>query len=445
MAEKQGPGALHPEYKKHQTQVEKVSNVYTGVDTAAQYLQQYTQEEKGEYEKRQDIATLDNFVFRTVDDIKNIIFRKPLDLTSITNATLLEYMKKIDFTSNINEFAKNILVNRIKDGKTFILVDTQTYNTEEIKTQADVIAAGIRPYFVNIPRKNILNWKLNESGEYKQIVIQEEYTVENDYGSTTAQQIKVWNEGGKVEIWRDDNLYNTIETGLEKIPIVEIGVDDTPPLYDMAKINITHMNRDSEVSNYTRIGGAPFLAVFGNLDDGNAPKTLGINKGLRFKDKQDSDVKWIEMNGNNYETLNSRILYHEDQMNRIALSFTTESENKTATQVNKESMTGESKATHYATEVEAGINEAIQLLNLFTTEAKISAENIVEVNKDFDSAILSPEMVTSYRTDYLAGLISYEMLVDYLIAGEYFKEMTQEEIATEKARLMDNPMGGDDL
>jgi len=69
----------------------------------------------------------------------------------------------------------------------------------------------------------------------------------------------------------------------------------------------------------------------------------------------------------------------------------------------------------------------------------------VEVNKDFDSSILTPEMVASYRTDYLAGLISYEMLLEYLIAGEYFKEMTDDEIRKEKARLMDNPVGGEEI
>lgn len=440
------PGELNPAYKKHQNQVKKISDVYDGIDEAKKYLQQYNQEDTKDYGDRKDIATLDNFVFRAVDDIKNIIFRKPLDLTSITNATLKEHMKRINFTDNINEFAKNVLVNRIKDGYTFILVDTPAYDTEKIKTQADITAAGIRPYFVNILRKDVLNWKKNETGEYTQIVIQEGYTTEGEYGSGIGTQIKVWNSDGTVEIWRDGAQYGeTTQTALRRIPIVKVGNDDIPPLYDLTKINITHMNRDSELSNYTRVGGAPFLAVFGKMDDGKAPNTLGINKGLNFKDKQECDVKWVEMAGTNYEMIKSRILYHEDQMNRISVSFTTETENKTATQVNKESMTGESKATHYASELEDGINNAITMMNLFSSEAKIAEDNKVGVNKDFDSSILTPEMVTSYRTDYLAGLISYEMLVDYLIAGEYFKEMTKEEIATEKARLMDNPTGGDDL
>lgn len=437
------PGAKHPEYLKHEDQFLRVNNIYDGVDQAKQYIQKYSQEDPKDYGERKDIATLDNFVFRTVEDIKNIIFRKPLDETAIKHTDLLDWLKKINFTDNLNEFSKTVLENRLKDGFTYLLIDSVSYDAETVKTKAQQKFLGIRPYFVNILRKNVLSWKIDKQGQYTQLVIAEDYEVETEYNVGVAQQIKVWKADGTIQIWRDGEKYgDPIETRLKTIPFVKIGNDNTPPLYDLAKINITHMNRDSEVSNYARVGGAAFLAVFGDLDEGeNKPATLGINKGLKFRDKTTSDVKWIEMEGRNYEMLKNRILYHEDQMKRIAVSFTTEQENKTATQVNKESMTGESKATDYATELQDGINSAIQLMNLYITGTKIKEDNEIEVNKDFDSSILTPEMVTSYRTDYLAGIISYEKLMEYLIAGEYFKDMTEEEKNQEKARLLDNPMG----
>jgi len=440
------PGDKHYLYNKHSNQIARVKDVFEGIDTAKRYLQQYNQEDDTDYRDRMDIATLDNFVFRTVDDMKNIIFRKPLDETGITNTEIKLYLKTIDFTNNINEFSKLILTNRIRDGHTFILVDSVSYDPEKVKTKADQAALNIRPYFVNILRENLLSWKKDKFGKYVMIVIRETYEVEGDYSVETKDQIKVWKENGTVEIWRDGEKFGeVIETSLKEIPIVKVGNDDIPPLYDLAKINITHMNRDSEVSNYSRIGGAAFLAVFGDLDDGDAPKTLGINKGLKFRDKTTSDVKWIEMEGTNYEMLKDRILYHEDQMDRISVSFTTEQSNKTATQVNKESMVGESKATDYATGLEDGVNTAIGLLNIYKTDGKTSTDNLIEVNKDFDSSILTPEMVASYRLDYTSGIISYEKLIEYLVAGEYFKEMTDQEMNEEKTRLMNNPMSDEDL
>jgi len=440
------PGEKHPEFVRHENQVKRVNDIYDGVDTAKSYLQQYSQEENDDYRKRQDIATLDNFVFRTVEDIKNIIFRKPLDETKLTANNLQEWVKTINFEDNLNEFGKKVLNNRLKDGFTYILVDSIDYDRDLVTNKAQQSALGIRPYFVNIPRQNILSWKKNAAGEYTQIVILEEYEIETPFNVSTGEQIKVWKDDGTVQIWRDDEKHgDEIQTGLTKIPLIKVGDDNIPPLYDLAKINITHMNRDSEVSNYSRVGGAAFLAVFGDLQDGeNKPATLGINKGLKFRDKSTSDVRWVEMEGKNYEMLKDRILYHEDQMKRIAVSFTTEQENKTATQVNKESMTGESKATDYATELEEALNSSIQMLNEYLTTGNISEENVIEVNKDFDSAILTPEMVASYRTDYLSGIISWEKLMEYLIAGEYFKDMTDKEIEEEKQRLLDDPVGNGD-
>ena len=442
------PEFKHPLYKKHEDQLSRVSNIYSGVDSAKQYLQRYSQEDEAEYNARKDIATLDNFVFRTVDDTKNIIFRKPLDDTGITNNDVILYSNKIDLTNTLNEFAKKALSNRIRDGFTFVLVDSVAYDSNAITNKAQQTALGIRPYFVNILRQNVLSWKTDDNGIYTQVVIQEPYTVELDYSIVTLTQLKIWTvRDGKVEIeiWRENKKeYEKVsitQTALKSIPIVKIGDNNIPPLYDLAKINITHMNRDSEVSNYARVGGAAFLAVFGAMDDGNAPKTLGINNGMRFNDKSQSDVKWIEMEGRNYEMLKSRISYHEEQMNRISSAFTMDqTQEKTAYQVGKETMTGESKAIDYATQLEDGINTALKLLDVYKTEGSYG-DNIVEVNKDYDSAILSPEMVASYRLDYTSGIISYEKLIEYLVAGEYFKSMTDEELAVEKARLADSGMG----
>jgi len=426
----------HPSYLEHENQVARVSNIYDGVDSAKQYIQKYSQEETTDHSDRQDIATLDNFVFRTVEDIKNIIFRKPLDESGITNNDVKKYVDKIDLSSNLNTFSKRVLVNRIRDGFTFVLVDSSLFNEEEVVNKAQQNDLGLRPYLINITRKNLLSWKKNDLGQYTQIVIQDTYEVETDYSRISKPQIKIWNDDGTIEIWRDDEPFLTIPTGLTSIPIVKIGEDDIPPLYDLAKMNITHMNRDSEVSNYTRVGGAPFLSVFGDLDDGAVPKTLGINNGLRFKDKSVSDVRWVEMAGTNYEMLKDRILYHEEQMNRISVSFVQEQTNKTATQVNKESMTNESKATDYATQLEEGINDALELLDTYKVDGSYG-ENKIEVNKDFDSSILTPEMVKSYREDYTLGIISYDKLIEYLVAGEYFKKMDENEMIAEKARLQD--------
>ena len=430
------PSSPSAQYTNHQHQVKKVSDLYDGIDTAKSYLQQYGMEDNTEFNDRQSIATLDNFVFRTVEDIQNIIFRKPLDLSSVKNKTVLDYCEKIDFTNNLNEFGKQVLSNRIRDGFTFILVDSVKTEDQDL-TLADQAALGIRPYFVNVLRKNVIGLKTDKFGNYTQVRIKESYEVEDGYDTEIKEQIKVWNIGS-IEIWRDQEIYSLEDTKLSVIPIIKVGNNDIPPLYDLAKINIQHMNRDSEVSNYSRIGGAAFLAVFGaNAQEGEV-KTVGMSDGMQFSDKSTGDVKWIEMEGRNYNMLKDRILYHEEQMKRIAISFTTSQDNKTATQVNKESMTAESKAIDYATELESGLNDVLMLLNEYKVSGSTFGENYILVNKDFDSNILSPEMVTSYRTDYAAGIISFEELRQILAEGEYLKEITEVEMQTIKTQIKDD-------
>ena len=431
------PTFIHPEYTEHQRQLKIVNDMFSGIDTAKYYIQKYSQESTSDYDDRKEIATLDNFVFRTIEDIKNIIFRKSIDETNVTNNTMLKYIEQIDFQIDLNEFAKRVLVNRIKDGYTFILADSIRYDDTLLSNNAQKDAYNIRPYLVNILRENVLNWQLDEVGNYTQITIREFYQEKSGYATLTFEQLKVWNVDGTVEIWRKGELVDIWDTGIKTIPIVKIGKDLIPPLYDMAKLNITHMNRNSEVDIYTRVGGAPFLAVFGHQDQKGAQKTLGINKGLSFSDKSQSDVKWIEMDGKNYDMLKDRILYIEDQMKRIAVDFTTKIETiKTATQVNKESMSGESKATDYAIQLEMGINQALAMMNLYEE----LGVNEIEVNTDFDSSILSPDMVASYRLDVASELLSRDKFIEIMIAGEYFPYMTPEEIETEKARLSN--MGG---
>ena len=65
-------------------------------------------EEPEDFTKRKKSATIDNYVLRTAESIKNIVFRKDIDLANIKNKELLNWLETdIDNKGNsINEFAK---------------------------------------------------------------------------------------------------------------------------------------------------------------------------------------------------------------------------------------------------------------------------------------------------------------------------------------------------
>lgn len=430
------PNFKDKKYTNHEHQIAMVNDLYSGTDKTVKYLRQFPKEKNNLYAERQQDSALDSFVFSTIDTMKNIIFRKNIDLTGITNTSVLEWCKAIDFTLPLNEFAKKILTNRAKDGKTYILVDRMFFDKEKTLNASQQKDKDKRPYFVNVLRENILNIKYDEYGNFERVSIREFYS-ENVgmFGSKTSEQIKVWYSNGVVQIWREDVLHETIKTGLTEIPLIEIGNDDNPPLYNQSKQNIQHYNRSAECANYVRLGASPFLAVFGNID-GDSPATLGINSGLKFSSKTDSDIKWIEMTGANYDIISKEILKLEEQMLRIAVQYVTKSQNKTATQVEKESMSGESKLNDYSTEVEEGINKSLELMQLFS-QANLG-KNTITTNKDFDSSILTPEQAASYRNDYVQGIISIDTLWDLYSKGEYIPPMDEKEKEKEKVLLRDS-------
>jgi len=431
------PTFTSKDYNKHENQIIKVRALYDGSDSAVKFLRQFPKEENDVYAERQEDSALDSFVYSTANTIKNIIFRKPIDLTGVQNSQVQEWLKKVDFVNSINKFSKNMMVNRILDGKTYLLVDRMTFNPEETQNGSQQSDFDKQPYFVNILRNNVFNKEYDIFNTLTKVSIREFYTEKiGEFGSEEKEQVKVWYNDGKIEVWRDDKVYSSLQTKLKVIPLIEIGNDENPPLYNQAKLNVQHFNRNSECSNYVRTGASPFLAVFGNIDGGDKPKTLGINSGLKFSDVQQSDVKWVEMTGKNYEIINKEITKLEDQMLRIAINFVSDQQNKTATQVEKESMEAESKLTDYAKEIEEGISDGLALMQLYS-DAPLG-ENTIEMNKDYSNNILTPEQANSYRLDYTQGIISLDRLWQLYAKGEYIPLLDEKKQEAEKALLKDS-------
>ena len=433
----QTPSTLKTIYTKHLKEINIVQDVYNGTTTAVNRIRKYPDESDTKYTERKEDAALNNFVFKTIDTIKNVIFRKDIDLENIKNNDLLWYMDTIDLKNDIDNFAKRVLSKRIRDGYTFIMVDSPQYDTELIRTKQDRQSANIRPYLVSVDRKSVINWQGDDIELSQWVVIAETYTEQiGKFDEDIKEQYRVLYADGTIEIYRESELYETFQTGYKGLPLIKIGNDLTPPLLDQAKLNINHLNRNSELDNYIRVAGAPFIGVGGQMaGDDKQPLTLGINSGMRFKD-DNWKAEWIEMSGANAEMIENRIVKYEEAMLTYAIEIMTDDSNKTATQVNKENTPKESKLKHYARELEEGINRAIEIMGDF--QDGLSGDNFIVINKDFDSAILTPEEAESYRQDYAQGIISLDRLWQLYERGERLPKLTDQEREAEKLLLRDS-------
>lgn len=435
-----------PEYLHFKRDVELVNDVFVGTKRATKHLDQFEREETPDFEKRQKNATIDNYVFRTADSIKNIIFRKPIDLSNVTNKELLKWLEEdIDNKGNsIDKFAKKLCINAARDGFTYILVDSPIIREDEIVTKRDEKLYGIKPYFVNILRNDLFYFETDSLGKYKVIVFNESYKVKSGlFGLETKVQQKAIFNDGRVMVFRDNAIVEDFTREVKEITLVKVCDSDIPPLLDMAKLNIQQMNRKSEKANYVRLGACPFPLVYGQLSN-DGVKTLSISRGLQFNNKQESGFEWAEMSGRNHAIIKEEIESLNLEMENISVSFATELNVKTATQVEKDSLESESKLTDYASSIEEGINKAIEFMGLYRNNFDTSNQ-FVNVNRDFSSNILSAEQFSILQQLRMNGDLSYDMLIDLLVKGEILNYMDEKQRETEKQRLLDEGLQGREI
>ena len=430
----------HPVYtslevQSYQSQLEMVNDFYLGIDEAAEYLIQYTREDTDTFKKRLRMATLDNYVRRAVVSIRDIIFRKPINTSAVETTSFGDYLNKIDLQNNLTDFAKQLTINAAKDGFTFLLVEKEPY--EDVATQADALTK--RPYFVNITRDRVRNWLVDEFGTFEMITIDESYVESAGlYSRKIAIQQRVYFNDGRVEIWRTKGKkyfkHQEIQTGLDFIPIVKIGRDDLPPFYDLAKLNANHMNLISEQRNYARIAAAPIPVMY--MPDNNEGKvvTVGVSDGISFSGpKRDAGFEWMELKGTNNTVLNELIDRDEANMRTYLSELLSTDTVKTAKEVGVLNTGNESRLGHYAEIVESGLNEGFRLMAIYQGDTSYDAQ--IGINRDYFDKRLTDAEVTAYKAMYAENVISWETLMQLLIDGEILPPMTEEEIATEKARL----------
>jgi hypothetical protein len=139
------------------------------------------------------------------------------------------------------------------------------------------------------------------------------------------------------------------------------------------------------------------------------------------------------MTGANFAIIKDWMIILESQMEKISIEFVTELRNATATEVEKSSTSNESKLSNYSSELQDGLNLALEYLGLYKENL---GENTISVNSDFASNILTAEQFNAIMSLRTNGDVSYERLMKLLERGELLPMLDEKEIETEKALLI---------
>ena len=416
------PSQRHQNYLAHEHQVSLINDIFNGVDSTVQYLTQFPQEIDATYITRQQRATLRNFVKRAVQAFTGMIFRKPLEVNGY-GARTTKLFNKIDTNQTIENFTKDVATALTKDGITYILADSPAEGEEG------------KPYLMLVPRDAVINWRKDVHGKFTMVVIEEIVGEENGtFGTLYVKQWRVYDAQGNIKIYRvaaskDGKMntagyvvHETITTGFTSIPMQEVVVDQTPILYDIAKMNIKHFNRQSHKDRYLTMAALPIPVIWGaDIDDDGQTTTakpalvIGVDEAFIFGSKEEGDFQWRELSGDSIVAL-------EDDLNSITEDITTGilraaetagAVQKTATEVQLLQAEASNRVTSIANAVQVGMMEALVILSEINKEVVPEKATFI-INKDFNASLMGSDGARVVMESYLIGLLSMETFLQTL-------------------------------
>jgi len=185
------------------------------------------------------------------------------------------------------------------------------------------------------------------------------------------------------------------------------------PLYDIAELNLKHYQIQSDLDNILHISSVPLLAVFGypNADE----ITSGPNEALSLP--PESRMEYISPSGDSYDSQFTRLKDIAEQINTLSLAAVLGQKlvGETAEAKRIDRSQNDSTMMVIAQQMQDLIDNCLRFHSEYLNEPNAGSSF---VNRDFVSARLAPQEITSLLTLFTAGTISQETLLNQLSTGE---------------------------
>jgi len=303
------------------------------------YLPQEPREPEEAYKNRLARSVLTPLYEDTIRKMVGKIMKQPVILEEDVPVAISRYEDDIDAGgTDINEWTRRIAYWALNHGVTYILVDSP--NIQRLQqdgreiSRADVNRGTLRPYAVHVKAPQILGWKTEVIDgqivltQARILMITEEDIPGNEFGQQEIERIHVW-EIGRRRIYRKDVDENGNEewileednvVDLLVIPLVPVYGEHVdfmkgePPMLEIAHLNVTHWQSDSDQRHILHVARVPILfgSGLGDPDRGDFEIQIGANTMTRGP--QGSDMKYVEHSGagisagaNDLEVLEHRI------------------------------------------------------------------------------------------------------------------------------------------
>jgi len=378
------PDYHNPAYDAMNPAWQIVSDVSGGTarmrDKGATYLPQEPAEKPDAYNRRKNRSVFFNAYSRTRDALVGMVFKSDPELQDDVPEKIKKDLENVDLAgSHFDVFAKELFGDAF-EGHAFILVDMQP-KLPEGSTLADEQAAGRRPFWVKYKASQALNWRTsNINGEtvLSQITFEEKTTEpKGKFGQEEVCRYRVFRlEDGivKWELYRRTKAEGATQetialekegvTTLERIPVTVVYgnrtgmLTSTPPLLDLAYLNIAHWQEYSDYRNILHVAQVPILLRKGATSDQQAVE-VGVGSVVDVPDE--GDLKWCEHSGKAIESGRTELQDLEQRMALMGVSMLAQKTdaNITATEIRSNNLQESSDLSTMARSLQDAIEEAL--------------------------------------------------------------------------------------
>jgi len=379
-------------------------------------------------------AAFINATGRTLSGLLGIAFNK---------APKIELKGSIDCIENdsdgegqpLAQLIRDALSQVLKRGRAGILTD---YTSAGVQTEA---SKG-KPIFRLFTAKQIINWRVTKGKTSLVVVYYEEPAEDNDGFDVVMEghwiELRLINNFAHARRWDKSNdgiacgelieLKDANGKTLDELPWSWIGssnndhTPDSPPLADIAYVNIKHYQAEADISEAAHTVGQPMVALTGLTDDWATNYLsngfiVGSRKGVMLP--VGGDLKFAQAEDRNIViTVAER---REKQMAMLGAKLVERNSSaRTATQAGDEAQTDNSILSLCAGNVEQAVNRALK----FAIQFAGSGEGRVELNKKYDIANLDSQAITALMAAVQSGglrlidFIRYQQRIGLIPADE---------------------------
>lgn len=191
--------------------------------------------------------------------------------------------------------SQGVLADILKTGRAGLLADwTRGPEVKRARTLAEAEAAGTRPFVLSFSAEQILTWELIR-GKLTRVVLkifQDQYVDGEVRQLPTLLELLIVDDIYTIRTWVRHTsagnfiLTETVPTNISYIPFTFVGAvnndssPDTPPLLDLANLNLAHYRNSADFEESAFLMGQPTLAISGVTEDWRE-KQGGVVLGAR--------------------------------------------------------------------------------------------------------------------------------------------------------------------